>query len=119
MAGHRLGQAAPIIAKMPPGALRDIVPVPATASNLSGMVGVGTQMQFYTPAGLLNLTATQPNGFVGTAVRITSPAAGVGALFDISFGADSSLAALPGWDFATGYGVPNGIAFIKAAPAAK
>jgi hypothetical protein len=34
---------------------------------------------------------------------------------DVGFGADSSLAAAPGWDNATGYGVPNGVLFIRSA----
>ena len=118
-AGGRLGQAAPIIARMPAAAVTDIKPVQASRSNLSGTIGAGTSSTFYTPAGLLSLTQTQPNGFVGTAVQITSPSVGIGALLDVSFGADSSLMALPGWDDATGYGVPNGLAFVRAAALAK
>ena len=34
---------------------------------------------------------------------------------DVGFGLDSSLAAAPGWDNATGYGVPNGVLFIASA----
>ncbi len=118
-AGARLGQAAPVIAAMPTGSLRDIVPVPATISNLAGTFAVGSQSAYYSAAALLGLTATQPNGFVGTAVKITSPQVGIGAKIDLSFGSDSSLMAMPGWDNATGYGVPNGLAFINAASAAK
>jgi hypothetical protein len=33
----------------------------------------------------------------------------------VGFGTDSSLRAAPGWDNATGYGVPNGITFIESA----
>ncbi len=117
-AGARLGQAAPIIAAMPAGSLRDIVPIPATRNNLAGTFGVGTQSTYYSAADLLGLTATEPNGFVGTAVQITSPAVGILFKLDLSFGSDSSLMALPGWDNATGYGVPNGMAFISAAAAA-
>ena len=118
-AGKRLGQAGPIIARMPAGALTDIVPVQASVSNLSGTIGAGSSSTFYAPAGLLDLTATQPSGFVGTAVQITSPSVGIGALIDLGFGADSSLMALPGWDDATGFGVPNGLAFVRAAALAK
>ena len=117
-AGARLGQAAPIIASLPAGSLRDIVPVAATRHNLAGTFGIGTQSTYYGAADLLGLTATQPNGFVGTAVQITSPSVGILAKLDLSFGSDSSLMALPGWDNATGYGVPNGLAFIKGAAAA-
>ena len=117
-AGIRLGQAAPIVAAMPAGSLRDITQVQASRDNLAGTIGAGTQSTYYGPADLLGLTATQPNGFVGTAVQITSPNVGIGAKIDVSFGSDSSLMALPGWDNATGYGVPNGLSFIRAAAAA-
>ena len=32
----------------------------------------------------------------------------------LTFGTDSSIAAAPGWDDATGLGTPNGMAFINA-----
>lgn len=114
-AGTKLGQAAPIISRMGSKALTDIVPVQASLSNLSGSIGTVSDTEFYSPAALLDIAAIQPNGFVGVGVQVTSPTAGIGATFDFSFGADTSLIALPGWDDATGYGVPNGLAFIKAA----
>lgn len=116
-AGASLGQAAPIISRMPAGALHDIVPIAASVSNLSGTVGLASSPTYYGPAALLDLPASQPNGFVGTGVRITSTTAGIGAVFDLSFGTDSSLMTYPGWDDATGYGVPNGLAFGRAAAA--
>ena len=118
-AGAPLGQAAPIISRMPTGALTDIVPIAASLSNLAGTVGLAASPTTYSAAALLDLPASEPNGFVGTGVTITSPTAGIGALFDLSFGTDSSLMPLPGWDDATGYGVPNGLAFVRAAAAAK
>ena len=118
-AGISLGQAAPIISRLPAIALRDIVPIAASQSNLAGTVGLAASPTTYSAAALLDLPASEPNGFVGTGVTITSPTAGIGALFDLSFGTDSSLMAYPGWDNATGYGVPNGLAFIRAAAAAK
>ena len=108
-AGARLGQAAPIIATMPAAALTDIVPIPASKSNLNGEIVQGTATQTYNPAGLLDLTQTQPNGFVGIGTVFR------GEKYDLGFGADSSLMASPGWDDATGYGVPNGLDFINAA----
>jgi subtilase family serine protease len=118
-AGGKLGQAGPIIATMPAGGLRDIVPVLAARNNLAGNVGTGSQLVYYSAPALLGLTATQPTGFVATAVQATSPVVGILAKIDLSFGTDSSLMALPGWDNATGYGVPNGLAFIQAAAATK
>ena len=118
-AGASLGQAAPIISRLPAGALTDIVPIAASQSNLAGTVGLAASPTTYTAAGLLDLPASEPNGFVGTGVTVTSPTAGIGALFDLSFGTDSSLVTMPGWDDATGYGVPNGLPFVRAAAAAK
>ena len=109
-AGERLGQAGPIIAAMPSAALNDILPIPATASNLSGAITVGTTVTPYDASDLLGLTATQPNGFVGVLAVV-----GEDSTVDLGFGADSSLMAAPGWDTATGFGEPNGLAFIKAA----
>jgi subtilase family serine protease len=114
-AGKSLGQAGPIIARLKGNALRDIVPIVALTDNLSGSDGIGTQSTSYTPAELLNIQATQPTGFVGTAVQITSGDIGILALFDIGYGTDTSLMAAPGWDNATGFGVPNGLSFIKNA----
>ena len=117
-AGEPLGQAAPIISRMPSAAITDIVPLQESKANTSGTVGLTSDPVFYTPAGLLDLTATQPNGFLGTVVQINSPGGGeFNTLFDLGFGADSSLMAYPGWDDATGYGVPNGLAFVRAAAA--
>jgi subtilase family serine protease len=110
-ANANLGQAAPIISTMPAGALTDIVPIAATAANnLSGKDWQGTTTNVYTASGLLNLTATQPTGFVGTIAKY-----GIGDYYDLGFGADSSLTAAIGWDDSTGYGVPNGLSFIDAA----
>lgn len=48
-------------------------------------------------------------------MQVTSTTAGIGSTFDLGFGADTSLIAQLGWDDATGYGIPNGLAFIRAA----
>ncbi len=113
-AGESLGQAAPILAALPPGALTDIVPIPATRSNLNGIVTKGSTTLTYTPVQLLHLQKIQPTGFVGVSATF-----GLDVNYDLGFGADSSLMAEPGWDDATGYGVPGGLAFIRAAAAAK
>ncbi|HVJ53126.1 MAG TPA: S53 family peptidase [Aliidongia sp.] len=118
-AGESLGQAAPIIAKMAPGALTDIVPIVASKAkdNTSGSIvatdpstGFKTTTTF-DPAQLLDLDQTQPEGFVGT----LAPSVGLVELADLAFGSDSSLMATTGWDNATGWGVPNGLKFIQAA----
>lgn len=113
-AGESLGQAAPIVAAMPAGAVTDIVPIVATKSNLHGLVSKGSSSTRYSAAALLGLQTTQPDGFVGVSASF-----GLDETYDLGFGADSSLMAAPGWDDATGYGVPNGMAFINAAVAAR
>jgi subtilase family serine protease len=110
-AGARLGQAAPIVAQLPAGAVTDIVPIQASHFNLNGSIVAGTATQVYSPPALLNLVATQPNGFVGIGAVFG------GEHFDLGFGADSSLATTPGWDDATGYGAPAP-GFVAAAAAA-
>jgi subtilase family serine protease len=112
-AGESLGQAAPVIAAMPAGALTDILPIPASASNLHGTVSRGTTVDAYDAAQLLDLQKTQPSGFVGVSATF-----GLDENYDLGLGADSSLRAGPGWDDATGWGEPNGMAFINAAAAA-
>jgi subtilase family serine protease len=112
-AGAKLGQAAPIIAAMQGDAVTDIVPVQASNSNLFGTVTHAGTTLSYGPADLLGIASLQTTGFVGvSAVYLLSSA------YDISFGADSSLMAAPGWDTATGWGSPNGMSFIRAAVAA-
>ena len=67
----------------------------------------------YTPAQLPGLPASQKTGFVGVLYYVgQSPFLGWD---DVGFGLDSSLAAAPGSDNATGYAVPNGLLFIESA----
>ena len=108
-AGSTLGQAAPIIAALHGKGLVDIVPVVASNDTLSAVVTHAGTTTTYDPATLLGLNTTQPTGFVGTSTIQTLSSA-----YDLSFGADSSLMAAPGWDTATGWGEPDGLAFIKA-----
>ncbi|HVJ51830.1 MAG TPA: S53 family peptidase [Aliidongia sp.] len=118
-AGESLGQAAPVIAKMASGAVTDILPISASKAkdNTAGSIvstdpstGIATTTT-YDPAQLLGLDVTQPEGFVG----MLAPSVGLVELYDLGFGADSSLMATTGWDNATGWGVPNGLKFINAA----
>jgi subtilase family serine protease len=111
-AGQSLGQAAPIIAKMTPNAIQDIQPIIASVNNTSAKVVVqGGATITDTPAELLGLSSTQPEGFVGTINNVIS------LQFDAGFGADTSLMATAGWDNATGWGQPKGLAFIREAVA--
>ncbi|HVJ51831.1 MAG TPA: S53 family peptidase [Aliidongia sp.] len=116
-AGESLGQAAPIIAKMAPGALTDILPIVTTKKkdNAWGTIAQGSNPPVtFDPAQLLDLDQTQPEGFLGTLV-VTQVLIQGTVVTDLGFGADSSLMATTGWDNATGWGVPNGLKFINAA----
>ncbi|HLZ67577.1 MAG TPA: S53 family peptidase, partial [Aliidongia sp.] len=109
-AGQSLGQAAPIIAKMTSNAIQDIQPIAANKINTSAMVNVqGGATASESPADLLGLSTTQPMGFVGALLNSD------GSWLDVGFGADSSLTAAVGWDNATGWGQPKGLAFINEA----
>ena len=113
-AGESLGQAAPVIAALPPFAVRDVLPIKATKHNTSASITFrGTTTTAYDPAQLFGLPASQKTGFLGALVFVGAvPFTGWN---DVGFGLDSSLAAAPGWDNATGYGVPNGLLFIESA----
>ena len=113
-AGESLGQAAPALAAMPSSAFRDIVPIVAKKHNTAGSITFrATTTTAYDPAQLLGLDQTQPDGFLGALIYVGRvPFDGYN---DVGFGADSSLMAAPGWDNATGYGVPNGVQFIEEA----
>ncbi|GGF28295.1 serine protease [Aliidongia dinghuensis] len=114
-AGQSLGQAAPAVGVLPASAFNDIGPVVAHKnSNTFGSITFrGTQTTNYDPAQLMDLQDTQPDGFVAALVFAGQvPFQGWNV---IGFGTDSSLRAGPGWDNATGYGVPNGIHFIEEA----
>src|SRR5579859_832937 len=111
-AGQSLGQAAPIIAKMTSNAVQDIVPIVANVNNTSGTASVqGGPTTSMSPAALLGLSSTQPEGFVGTLKYFET----IGFRIDVGFGADRTLKASAGWDNATGWGEPIGLPFIKEA----
>ena len=113
-AGESLGQAAPAVATMPDWAIRDVLPIKAKKHNTTGSISFRADAAVpWTSAQLLGLDQTQPTGFLGALIFTGMvPFQGWN---DIGFGADSSLAAAPGWDNATGYGVPNGVLFITSA----
>jgi subtilase family serine protease len=118
-----LGQAAPIIARLPSFALTDILPIVVRPKdNTSGSITVTdpttstSSTTSYDPAQLLGLEKSQPQGFVGFLSPMNvDPESG--PLNDLGFGADTSLRATVGWDNATGWGEPKGLAFILAARA--
>jgi subtilase family serine protease len=109
-AHHLLGQAAPIIAKMSPSEINDIVPVssPGNVTESDTTASGTTNYSASTLAGPLQNT-TQ---FVSAQQDV-----GEGFVYLFTFGTDSSLTTAPGWDNVTGWGTPNGLPFIQGAAA--
>ena len=112
-AGESLGQAAPVIARLPTEAIRDVLPIRATRVNTSVAIRLVDTTTNYDAAQLFGVEQTQPSGFVGAVQHSGLPP--LDGWRDVAFGMDSSLRAAPGWDNATGYGQPNGLLFIEAA----
>jgi subtilase family serine protease len=113
-AGKPLGQAAPLLASLPSTAIKDIVPF-SSPTNPTGVVYDSAGSTFYSSDSLLAPLYTTTQYF---SALWSYPDFG-GEYIDVSFGTDSSLTTTVGWDNVTGYGVPNGFVFIKAAVAAK
>ena len=116
-AGESLGQAAPMLSKLPNYAISDVRPIRADKHEVTGSVtynGVTTQ---FAPDEVLGFAANQPHDYASalTYSRVGGlSGVGFSNYYAIAFGVDTSLVATAGWDNATGYGVPNGILFIDA-----
>jgi subtilase family serine protease len=110
-AGKALGQAAPLLSKLPSSSINDVVPL-SSPTNVAGAVFDSAGATFYSSDTLLNplYTTTQ---YYSAFWNLG------GEYVDISFGTDTSLTVTPGWDNVTGWGVPNGLSFINAAAKAK
>jgi subtilase family serine protease len=105
-AGHSLGQAAPTIAGLKSG-LIDVLPL-SSPTNVAGTIFDSSGATYYSPT---NLFAGFLNGTTFTSA-VWGAAPGVDLA--LSFGLDSSLTVTRGWDNVTGYGTPNGVAFLNA-----
>jgi subtilase family serine protease len=109
-AGHRLGQAAPLIASLPYGGVQDVLPASdSTPHNVAGRITDSSGTTTYTAASLFG-TLLEGNKQFTSAFWIPV----TGDLLDFGFGLDSSFTVHHGWDNATGFGTPYGIAFIDA-----
>lgn len=110
-AGKALGQAAPLLYKLPSAAINDVVPV-SSPTNVAGAIFDSNGATFYSSDALLAplFTTTQ---YYSALWNLS------GEYVDLSFGTDTSLTVTPGWDNVTGLGVPNGLSFINAAAKAK
>jgi subtilase family serine protease len=107
-AHQRLGQAAPRLYRLPPGAITDVVNS-NSPHNVTGIVhdpfGSNPIRSWELAAPLYNLPS-----FVSTLYN--SPFST--RWFVLSFGLDSTLPTGRGWDPATGLGTPNGWNFVHA-----
>ena len=103
--GGNIGQAAQTIYELHNDSINDIRQIDSP-NNVTGVIA--------TPNGTINLTPSdisQP--LFNTRRFISSLAAGGGAVFNLSFGTDSSLTVDNGWDNVTGLGTPNAPEFIR------
>lgn len=109
-AGHPLGQAAPIVAALTSG-VTDVVPL-TTPFNVRGEVTTASGTIGHSAEQLFG--PFQPNHQPYPAA-ITNQAGSESYVLGLSL--DTSLTTTKGWDNATGYGTPDGLAFIDAAAA--
>jgi subtilase family serine protease len=107
-AGHNLGDAAPYLYRLPPNAIMDVQAVDSR-NNVTGE--------------LTDSNGTQKLTSWDLALPLQGQATFYSALYNspfstrwfvLTFGDDSTLAAGPGWDPATGVGTPNGWNFVQA-----
>jgi subtilase family serine protease len=113
-AGHKLGQAAPRLYRLPAwtGAISDVTNL-TSANNVTGTI--------------TDATGTDPIRASELAAPLYNLPSFVSALYQspystrwfvITFGLDTTLAVGPGWDTATGLGAPNNAwAFVQAVAA--
>jgi hypothetical protein len=106
-----LGQAAPLLYKLPAGTITDIVAY-SGPNNVSGMTDSPplppTTFSAATLASPLENPVDQVD-FMSLMYQGTST-----RWYALTFGTDSSLNAVKGWDNVTGLGTPNGLNFINA-----
>jgi subtilase family serine protease len=103
-AGVPLGQAAQYLYTLPPGLITDVVPVGSSTNVTASIQQSSTVTDSYDADQVMNLSGTFYSGLWNYPFV-------QGLIYAVSFGTDSSLAAAPGWDDATGLGTPNGQAF--------
>ena len=117
-AGHPLGQAARLIAALPYGGVQDVLPTTdSTPHNVTGTITTATGSTKYTASEIFGSMLEGNTGF--TSVIWPADISGAYDILDFGFGLDSSLTVKHGWDNATGWGTPHGLAFINAVTAEK
>jgi subtilase family serine protease len=109
-ARHPLGQAARVIAALPYGSLQDVLPTTdSTPNNVTGTITDVPGTTSYSAAALFAGLLEGNKGFT-SALWPIDPF----DVIDFGFGLDSSLTVKHGWDNATGWGTPYGLAFLDA-----
>jgi len=107
-AGVPLGQAAPILYGLPPGAITDVLNVNGP-HNVTGNTHTPPKTNVFYTADELVAPVQGSTDFVSALYNGTST-----RWYALSFGTDSSLTTAPGWDNVTGLGTPNGANFVTA-----
>jgi subtilase family serine protease len=108
-----LGQAAPLIAALPYGGVQDVLPkTDSTANDVTGTITDSSGTTTYSAGELFGQYLYGNKSFTSTIW-----AEDAGDVLDFGFGIDSSLTVKKGWDNATGWGTPYGLAFIDAVTA--
>jgi subtilase family serine protease len=109
VAGGSLGFAAPTLYQMPSSAFEDVQSV-GSPTDVTATLVLGS---YQIPISVLSLIGPQTT-FPFYSALYDSPAAPYSWGL-ITFGTDSTLAAAPGWDNATGLGTPTGYDFVMSA----
>jgi subtilase family serine protease len=110
-AGWALGQAAPAIAALPYGGVQDVLPTnDLTPNNATGVITDQNGTTDYSASELFNGLLYGNKGFTSAIWYNPSP----DSSYVLGFGIDTSLTVKKGWDNATGFGTPYGLAFIDA-----
>ena len=107
-AGERIGQVAPLLPGLQGSAIKDIVPLTSQEPKMSALLhGMPVTTPDVTPDAL----ALLPEGVDDIEqIFVVRP---VFSMIIFTFGLDSSLTATVGWDDVTGYGEPDGGAFLE------
>jgi subtilase family serine protease len=107
--GTPLGQAARLIAALP-GSVQDVLPSSdVSPHDVAGRITDSSGTTKYSAAALFGTAVLEGNKQFTSAFWPDE-----GDLIDFGFGIDSSLTVRVGWDYATGYGTPYGMAFLNA-----
>jgi subtilase family serine protease len=108
--GGPIGQAAPVLYELPPGAITDVdINVTSTLVNVTGLVINPPHSPTFETAAYLAQPLENTKRFVSALYQQDTS-----DWFVITFGTDSSLTTGPGWDNVTGLGTPNGVPFVDS-----